>query len=423
MLSLLHDGVAILVDSFANDGRGCDDAAQEDQECYRGRAVAMIPLIFAVLLAQDKGIVEGVVMNALTNEPLRKAHVTLDGGKTRYAVTSGSEGKFRFEGVEPGSYRPEAQCGRFLDADDEPWLEVASGQHVKGVVIKLIPEGVIAGHVVDEDGDPVPGATVGYERSIQVNGRKEALDSQSGQDADGEGYFFFGGLKAGRYHLSASPPGLRRSPERPEDSTPHEEFTFTDDSPPLELAPGAAVRNVEIRMKKSVVFRVRGRVSNFPRERPTLYMQSDSENGWGHSAQMTGDAFEFLGVPPGSYVLEVSPMYGNPSPSSGLRWTKLFCHVPITVADHNVDDVVVELAPGPSIAGTIKMEGGKFEKAPELRLQGGMMRPPAIGQEDGTFTWENLAPQKYWLAYAPPEGDYIKSILLNHRRLRRWRSI
>ena len=43
-----------------------------------------------------------------------------------------------------------------------------------------------------------------------------------------------------------------------------------------------------------------------------------------------------------------------------------------------------------------------------------MTRPPATAQEDGTFSWENMAPQHYWLAYAPPEGD-IKSTLLNHQ--------
>jgi len=41
----------------------------------------MNALIFALLLAQDKAIVEGTVVNALTNEPLRKAHVLLEGEK------------------------------------------------------------------------------------------------------------------------------------------------------------------------------------------------------------------------------------------------------------------------------------------------------------------------------------------------------
>ncbi|MGA3188787.1 MAG: carboxypeptidase-like regulatory domain-containing protein [Bryobacteraceae bacterium] len=125
----------------------------------------MIPLFFALLLAQDK---TNVVVNALTNEPLRKGHIVLDDRKTRYAVTSGTEGTFRFEGIEPGNYRPEAQRDGFLDASNDPWLEVASGQQVKDIVIKLLPESVIAGHVIDEDGDPIAAAGVSYERAIRV---------------------------------------------------------------------------------------------------------------------------------------------------------------------------------------------------------------------------------------------------------------
>jgi len=373
----------------------------------------MIPVLFTLLLAQEKAIVEGAVVNSLTNEPLRKAHIALDDGKNRYATASSAEGTFRFEGIEPGKYRPEAQRDGFLDAGYLPWLEAAAGQRVKDVVIKLMPEGVIAGHVIDEDGDPVPGASVNYERTIQVNGRKVSLDSESGTEANGEGYFFFNGLKGGRYRLSASPPYRGQPPERSGESTPREELIFTDDPLPVQLAPGAAIRNVEIRMKRSVVFRVRGRVLNFPKERPGLTLNGDSESKWNHPARMTGDAFEFLEVPPGNYVLSVHSITGNFP--EGFKFNKLFCHVPVTVSDRNIDDIVVELTPGPSIAGTIKLAGGKFEKPPEIHLLGGMIRPPLTAEEDGTFSWENLAPIHYWLAYAPPEGDYIKSILLNHQ--------
>jgi hypothetical protein len=56
----------------------------------------MIPIVFALLLIQDKAVVEGTVLNALTNEPLKKARVVLDEGSNQYAVTSSSEGKFQF---------------------------------------------------------------------------------------------------------------------------------------------------------------------------------------------------------------------------------------------------------------------------------------------------------------------------------------
>ena len=138
----------------------------------------MIPLVLALLLAQERAIVEGTVVNALTNEPLRKAHVLLEGEKTRYAVTSGNEGRFRFEGLEPGDYNPEAQRTGFLDSNDEPEIGLAAGEHLKDVVIKMTPQGLIAGHVMDEDGDPVPGLIVKAARTIHVNGQPIVLDGQ-----------------------------------------------------------------------------------------------------------------------------------------------------------------------------------------------------------------------------------------------------
>jgi hypothetical protein len=378
----------------------------------------MTLFVFALLLAQDKGIVEGVVLNAVTNEPVRKAHVVLDDEKNRYAVTSGSEGKFRFEGIEPGNYHPEAQRQGFFDSDDEPWLTVASGQQVNDAVIKLMPEGVIAGHVVDEDGDPVPGAGVSYERSIQMNGRKVSFESGS-EGANSEGYFFIGELKAGLYYLSASPPEPVPMPKRPGDSAPEEDLVSTDDPVPVQLGPGAALRNVEIRMKRSLVYRVRGHISNLPKEHGTFYFQKES-GGENHAVRLSGDKFEVQGVPPGSYLLSVSPLSGL---GNGLpKWTTLFCRVPVTVSDHNVDDVAVEMAPGPNIEGTIRMDGGgKFDKPPSVGLQGGVIRPPLIAREDGTFAWENLAPHEYWVTYMPPDGAYLKSIQFNHQPVSKMR--
>jgi hypothetical protein len=103
----------------------------------------MIPLFFALLLTQDKAIFEGAVVNALTNEPLRKAHVVL-GGDKNYAVVSSSEGKFRFERIEPGEYHLEASRQGFLDADDEPFFKLEPGEQVKDIVIKMTPQGVMA---------------------------------------------------------------------------------------------------------------------------------------------------------------------------------------------------------------------------------------------------------------------------------------
>ena len=77
----------------------------------------MTSLIFALLLLQEKATIEGKVVNALTNEPLGKVRVTMD-SVHRYTTSTGVDGKFRFEAVEPDDYEPIAGRTGFLEADE-----------------------------------------------------------------------------------------------------------------------------------------------------------------------------------------------------------------------------------------------------------------------------------------------------------------
>jgi hypothetical protein len=362
----------------------------------------MIPLFFALLLTQDKAIFEGAVVNALTNEPLRKAHVVL-GGDKNYAVVTGNEGKFRFEGIEPGDYQLEAQRQGFLDADDE-WFELAPGEHVKDVVIKLTPQASIAGHVVDDDGDPVHTVYVTAARTVHVNGRAVALGRHQAI-TDTEGYFLLSELEAGRYYLSVEPSHHERQVFQPGHPGPEEEFVRTDDLVPRDVTAGAALRDIEVRIRETAVFRIRGRVSNPPKEVMGIRLvppdgsvrQNDPQ------ARLEEGVFEFAGIAPGSYVINFEHM-------------GLYCRIPVTVADRDVDGIVAELAPGPNLEGTIKIAGGgNFSKPPAIQLAGNLGFNPTIAKDDGTFGWTNLGPRHYTLIYGPPEGFYIKSLQLNHQ--------
>jgi hypothetical protein len=56
-----------------------------------------------------KASVEGVVIDSLTRQPLRKAHVSLSASNeadeaASYGTTTGDNGEFSFEGLDPGKY-------------------------------------------------------------------------------------------------------------------------------------------------------------------------------------------------------------------------------------------------------------------------------------------------------------------------------
>ncbi len=367
----------------------------------------MNALIFALLLGQEKAIVEGTVVNAMTNEPLRKAHVLLEGEKTRYAVVSGNEGKFRFEGLEPGDYTPEAQRTGFLDSNDESEIGLAAGEHVKDVVIKMTPQGLIAGHVIDEDGDPVPGLIVKATRTIHVNGQPVVLGIEQGY-TDKEGYFLVAELQAGRYYLSVEPDRHEREVLQPGHPGTEEQFVPTDDLVPRDIPSGAALRNIEIHIRKAAVFRIRGRVSNPPKDPVGIRLVHPDGDLRPNDPQanLQDGAFEFAGIPPGNFVLNFE--HGNS-----------FCHIPVTIADRDIDGIVAELAPASArIEGTIKIDGGgHLTKPPTLLLAGNMGVTPGVIKEDGTFEWTNLAPRRYTLIWAPPNDFYRKSIQFKHQPL------
>jgi hypothetical protein len=347
----------------------------------------MIPLFFALLLAQDKTIVEGTVINGLTNEPLRKAHVTLNlDEKTSYEVLTSDQGKFRFEGMEPELYQLFAERQGFLDADGG-WMEIAAGEQVKDVIVKMTPQSAISGHVIDEDGDPIPGAHVLVERKISmvVLDRKEKV-------ADEEGYFFAGALRGGRYHITVTPP------ERESSNGPAEDLVRTEDPIPVDIATGAVARNVEVRMRRGRVFHIHGRVSNWPHPGiPVELMPTGSH------ARLEDGKFAFEGVAPGNYFLNASSLRG--------------CPVPVTVSDHDIDALLVEVAPSPSIVGKIKIEGaGHFATPTTIALKTGQRGPEfsLAAKEDGTFGG-SLSPEKYTLDYTPPDGFYVKSVEFNRQ--------
>src|SRR5580704_4801137 len=63
--------------------------------------------------ADRLSLVKGIVTNAVTGEPLRKAFVGLEGKDGKSAVTD-DKGRFSIEKIEPGPYSLEAERPGFL---------------------------------------------------------------------------------------------------------------------------------------------------------------------------------------------------------------------------------------------------------------------------------------------------------------------
>jgi len=123
-----------------------------------------------------KGSIEGQVVDAKTNAPIKKAAITLQGSMPflrpgqppsqngPLTAETDEKGNFSFHDLDAGNYTIRAQHQGYVTFPFQGYPNAAvvlgRGQDLKGVVVKLTPQAVITGKVLDEDGEAVQGAQV-----------------------------------------------------------------------------------------------------------------------------------------------------------------------------------------------------------------------------------------------------------------------
>lgn len=199
----------------------------------------------------DKAVVEGSVVNVQNSRGVPWAKVTLSrAGQASGAssVRADGSGHFLFEHVEPGAYRLSANRPGFYSSvrpgagAPGAVINVAEGQHVKDLFIRLQPTAAVFGQIVDEHSDPLQEVSVKVLARDYRSGR--VMLSQVGKaTTDDHGQYRIFGLRPGNYYLladyrpprqievAAPPPGRNAAggPPNPFTSSPR-------DQPPAEPA-------------------------------------------------------------------------------------------------------------------------------------------------------------------------------------------
>src|SRR6266478_2756363 len=156
--------------------------------------------------------VSGMVVNSVTGEAIGGALVQMYANRQRAKLT-GADGKFQFEGLPHGTYTVVAQKpGYFshqqLAGTRQPsWITVDTEQIPPPVVVKLIPEGVLAGRVTGEDGEPVESLPVQLFSERIENGKRMRTQSH-GTSTDEQGEFRVAELQPGKYFVFIGPSPL-----------------------------------------------------------------------------------------------------------------------------------------------------------------------------------------------------------------------
>ncbi|MGO9097849.1 MAG: carboxypeptidase regulatory-like domain-containing protein [Bryobacteraceae bacterium] len=328
---------------------------------------AVFLLITPLLAVQDQQCaIEGTVLNAKTSEPIKKVEVALrredsSGGVTNGVLTDGA-GKFKFADLEPARYYIWMSKSGFLEGprrlgDASHVLALAEGQTLKDLTYRLWPTAVIAGRVVDEDGNPMTDVSIMTYRYRYEQGRLRVFLDGGVAQTDDQGRYRMYGVRAGRWYLGAKhmkaashsmgdATGLHFTDSaRDEAYTPlyYPGVADAGQAAPIQLRAGEQRRDVDFRLVPARTVRVRGRVAPLPppQELSVLLMARGLTGPTPLvEHRMAGvdekGLFEIRGVFPGSYLLLSMSFRRDEGPSARQR---------LEVGNTDVDGVEVTLRP------------------------------------------------------------------------------
>jgi hypothetical protein len=373
-------------------------------------------------------LVSGQILQAGTNEPIRRAQVVLDPTNKRrdpYQTSTDTTGRFQIEQIEPGQYRLVVSKVGYLtlsygqDSPNETGaiVTLTSGKKLADLLFRMIPWSVISGRVTDEDGQPLAGADVLALRSQMQRGIRTFVPSQSVKTDDLGNYRLYS-LTKGHYYLRAEYLGLPAMPS-------HSAYipVFYPGTPDVSRAQsvdvlaGQETASINFKLVPAGAVRLRGTVFNSILGRPAtaccVYLEPrasniafDSFDRPGHTLGANG-TFEIDNVAPGSFNLVATAF---------VKGKIHYAELPLEVGDADVSNIKLTIPPGVDIAGRVAVEGGSRIDFSALRVQleridsNVLATRPVNLKPDGTFSLEDVAAGTYDVNVlgGPPEV-YLKS--------------
>jgi protocatechuate 3,4-dioxygenase beta subunit len=324
--------------------------------------------------------VVGMVVKLAGSEPLRKARVQLQSADEPTRTTStltDSSGRFQLKTIEPGRYKIFVSRTGFVSQEygqrkpDDPGaiLTLRPGQEVKDLLFRLVPSGVIAGRVLDEDGEPLASVTVSALREVYNEG-KRTLATSSAVSTDDRGDYRLFGLAPGRYFVTAVYPHWGRyggTGDASDSTDPQQQgyakvfYPGTPDAAKamsIVIKAGEEAPSIDILMRRVSVYHVRGHVYNqithkTGTETNVMLMPKRSGREWEYSDQQAiverkDGAFTISEVLPGSYVLLA--FWFDEGKTFSTR-------MPVDVGNADVDGITLTIGAGVNISGRVMWDG------------------------------------------------------------------
>jgi hypothetical protein len=336
-------------------------------------------------------------------------------------------GAFLADRLAPGGFTVTVEKNGYLATWTAGGGEVTVGPSKDGLAVSLSPLGVISGRVTDNDGDPVPFASVRAVATELRDGTRSYRRVRS-VSTDDQGRYRMWNFTPGEYYIATAgrtggtqatvshslavgeggePPAfapvyyssaLDRASATPILITPGQEFT------------------ADLRVRMEASYRIRGTLLGATAYQPVQVELLRGANDLNASRAMVNSAtgrFEVQEVVPGNYLLRAT---------QGINEQQIRGEVRVQVSKADLSGLLLELMPGVKVTGVVRLPAAT---APESALaQRGRMRGTAslnltsieevavdrrwntMADEQGQFSFAGVPQGRYRLAVFP-FGGYV----------------
>jgi protocatechuate 3,4-dioxygenase beta subunit len=266
---------------------------------------------------------------------------------------TGATGQFRFESLAAGNYFLSAQKPQF-HAEDAARRHVELTASVEDIALKLTPLSVIAGEVVDQNGEPLRGVNVIAMSSAVEDGLRQTRTNRTAS-TDDRGLYRFWNMQPGKYFIKAA--GWSGSTYLyAGDTSPQlfadESFAPTyfgggsslESATPVQIEAGTEA-NASISIKLEPAFKIRGSLANYvPRHTVKFELLRGDEDVSSGRVSVNGDTgrFEVHYVASGAYILRATQDEAS-------------AEVPVNVTGTDAGGVTLTLAGGVDVKGTVRV--------------------------------------------------------------------